>query len=247
MAGVGHKHGVFPLRGQRMVVRDHRPVVRQQLHFLAAGVDHRFDGEGHTRHQFHAGAGTAVMQHLWVFMKGAADAVPAVFAHHRATVRLGMSLDGVTDIAQAYAGAYQCDALEHAFATEIDQTFCLNRRFAYEKHFTGVAVKAVFDDRDIDIDDVALLKNLVARNSVADHVVDRGADGFGKAFIVEWGRDGLLLVYDVIVANAVEFAGTDTGLHMRRDHLEHLGRQTAGGAHFLDFFRGFDGDGHNMH
>ena len=157
-----------------------------------------------------------------------------------------MGLYGVADIAQAHAGTHQGDTFEHAFATEIDQTFCLDGRFAHEKHFAGVAVKTVFDNRDVDIDNVAFLENLVTGNAVADHVVDGGTDGFGKTFVVERGRDGLLLVHDVIVTHAVKFASADTRLHMRCDHFEHLGGQAASNAHFLDFFRGFDSYGHDV-
>ncbi|MNY56423.1 hypothetical protein D3C86_1925040 [compost metagenome] len=79
---------------------------------------------------------------------------------------------------------------------------------------------------------------------MADHMVDRGADGLGKALVVQGGRDGLLLVDDVVVADAVQFFGRDAGLDVCTDHFQHLGSQTAGDAHLLDVFRGFDGDGH---
>ena len=58
--------------------------------------------------------------------------------------------------------------------------------------------------------------------------------------IAEAGGDGVLLVGDVIVADAIQFAGRDTGFDVRGDHLQHLGGQSAGDAHFFDFFRGFN-------
>jgi len=58
--------------------------------------------------------------------------------------------------------------------------------------------------------------------------------------IAKAGRDGLLLLRDVFVADTVQLAGGDTRLNMRLDHLQHFGGQSARDAHFFDFFRGFD-------
>src|SRR5690348_232 len=44
---VGDGDGVFPLCGQRMVLGDHGPAVRQRAGLALAGVDHRLDGESH--------------------------------------------------------------------------------------------------------------------------------------------------------------------------------------------------------
>src|SRR6266436_607449 len=50
-------------------------------------------------------------------------------------------------------------------------------------HPAGVAVPAVEDEGDVDVDDVALLERLLARNAVADHVIDRGAGRLAVAAI----------------------------------------------------------------
>src|SRR5689334_2043110 len=60
VAGVGDEDGVLPLGRQRMVLGDDGPaVVAELLHLLAAGVDHRLDGEGHPGLQFLQRAGPA--------------------------------------------------------------------------------------------------------------------------------------------------------------------------------------------
>ena len=46
------------------------------------------------------------------------------------------------------------------------------RGLADFEHTAGVAMPAVLDDRDIDIDDIAFLQWFVVGNSVADLVVD---------------------------------------------------------------------------
>ena len=89
------------------------------------------------------------------------------------------------------------------------------------------------------------LELLVVGDAVADHMVDRSADGLGKPVVAHVGRDGLLLVDDEIVAEPVQLVGGDPGGHMGLDHVQDVGRQPAGEAHFLLFFRGLDRDGHS--
>ena len=74
---------------------------------------------------------------------------------------------------------------------------------------------------------------------MADHMIYRGADGFGKAMIVQWCRNGLLLIHNIIVTDLIEFVGGDAGLDVRLDHFQHFRGQAAGHAHFFYFFRGF--------
>src|SRR3546814_4776342 len=63
-------------------------------------VDHRLDREDHAGLQFGAGAGAAGMDDLGRVVEQAADAVAAEIAHHAVTMRLGMLLDGVADVAE---------------------------------------------------------------------------------------------------------------------------------------------------
>jgi hypothetical protein len=88
-----------------VVFRDDGPTVREQLHLALAGVDHRLDCHGHARNELEARAGLAVVQHLRVFVKFFTDTVSAIFAHDGETVRLGMFLDRVTDVAQFGPGS----------------------------------------------------------------------------------------------------------------------------------------------
>src|SRR5262249_41068814 len=117
------------------------------------------------------------------------------------------------------------------------------------KHAAGIAVKAVLDDGDVDVDDVAGAQLLVAWNAVAYHVVYRRADRLwirlvARRGIVERGRYRFLDAGDVVVAQAVQTIGGRTGLDVRSHEVEHLRGQSAGEAHFLDFLGGFDADGH---
>ena len=96
----------------------------------------------------------------------------------------------------------------------------MGRDIADANHNAGIAMPAVFDHRDVDVDDVAVAQFLVIRgNAVANYFVHRRADRFGEAFVVERCRDRFLHVNDVIVANAVNFSGRHTHFDLRPDHL----------------------------
>src|SRR5690606_5883908 len=223
----------------------HRPVVRQQAHVAPAGIDHRLDGEGHAGPEFHARARLAVMQHLRVLVEDPADAVTAVFAHHRVAMAFGVPLDGMADVAEAHARPDHVDADQQALAGHVDQPAGLDGGFADQEHPRGVAVVAVLDDGDVDVDDVAVPELLVARNAVAHHMVDRGADRLRKAAIVERRGNRLLGVDDIVVADAVQLPGRHPWFHVFLNHFKDFGREPAGDAHLLYFFRGLDGDGHD--
>ena len=67
---------------------------------------------------------------------------------------------------------------------DLDQPLGLARRSSPTAYIAaGIAVPAVDDDGDVDVDDVAVAQRLVARDAVADDVVDRGADRLAIAAI----------------------------------------------------------------
>src|SRR5690606_14488218 len=118
-------------------------------------------------------------------------------------------------------------------------------------HATGVAVPAVLDHGDVDVQDVAVLQHLaLAGDAVADDVVDRGADGgrerdaAGTAAVTAVGRVGLRDVDDVFLADAIQFGGGHAALHVRGDDLQDCGGQPPGHPHLLQLGRGLDVDAH---
>ena len=154
-------------------------------------------------------------------------------------------LDGLADVAEELPGGHLLDPQPHALECHLGQSFCLDRGLADEKHPAGIPVKAVLDDRDVDIDGVPRLELPLAGDAVADHVVDRRADGFREAAVVERGRDRVLSAGDVFVADRVQFTGRDARFDMLADHVQDVGRQAAGDPHFVLFFRRFDRNVHS--
>ena len=66
--------------------------------------------------------------------------------------------------------------------------------FADQKGLGLVTMPSVYDRCDIDINNIAVLQNIVARDSVADHFVDAGATTFGIAQVAEGCGRVLVLV-----------------------------------------------------
>ena len=82
--------------------------------------------------------------------------MPAVFAHDREVLRPRRSRwIACADVAEVRAGAHLADAAPHRFVRDVDEALRVRRDLADGVHAAGVAVEAVLDDRDVDVDDVA--------------------------------------------------------------------------------------------
>jgi hypothetical protein len=137
----------------------------------------------------------------------------------------------------------------HAFERHLDQPFGLDARLADVEHAAAVAVVAVLDHGDVDIQDIACLEHAVARHAVADLVVHRGADRFrvravARRGVIERRRDRALHLHHVAVAQIVQLSGRDAGANVRGDEIEDLGSEPAGDAHALQLFRALQEHGH---
>ena len=80
---------------------------------------------------------------------------------------------------------------------------------------------SVDDGRYVDIDDIAVTQHLVTGNAVADHVVDRRADGFRETPIVEWRRNGA--PFDsVFMTQLVKFASCYVWFYVGYNKIEYF-------------------------
>ena len=70
---------------------------------------------------------------------------------------------------------------------------------------------------------------------MAYDVVDGSADRFRETAVIQWGRYGLLLVDNVVMADTVQFIGGNAGNDPGADHAKHLARQATGDPHFFHF------------
>src|SRR5262249_43516831 len=159
------------------------PAVGEHLHVRAAEIDHRLDREEHAGAQHDAFARPADVHDVGLVVEQAADTVAAEVAHDAHVLALDIALDGGADGGGGRARPDHRNAAHHRLVGDLDQPFGAARDRTHGIHPAGVAVPAVEDEGDVDVDDVALLERLLARNTVADHVIDRGAGGFAIAAI----------------------------------------------------------------
>src|SRR5712672_2884200 len=242
-AGLRDQNGVLPLCRQAMVLGNDGPAVGELADRGLACVDHRLDREGHSGLETRAGSGATIVQHLRLFVEFTPDPMAAELAHHAVAVAFGMLLDRGTDVTEKSPGPHRPDAQPHALVGGLAQALCLDGGFSDVVHAAGIAVKTVFDHRDVDIQDIARLEHALPRNAVADLVVDRGADRLRKGLVagrrvVQRSGDRLLLLDDQVMAEAVELAGRDAWLDTRGDEIEHFAGELPGDAHALDFLGG---------
>src|SRR5690606_2398069 len=209
---------------------------------VLALVEHRFDGKGHPGLQLHAGARFAIMKHLGLFMKDPADAMAAVVTHNAVVMGFGMLLDHMADITEPGSWFYQFNTFIETLLGHAHQTLGCNTGLAYKIHLAGVAMIAILNDRGVNIQDVAVFQDLLfTGDAVTDHMVDGGANGLGKAFVIERGGDRLLHFRNILMTDAVEFFRGDARFYVLFDHLQHVCGETSGDAHLFDFFRGLYG------
>src|SRR5262249_8398876 len=154
--------------------------------------------------------------------------VTAELAYHREPVTLGKALDRGTDVAQMRTRPHRANSAPHRLVGDLAKPLGLDRRRANAEHATRIAVIAVLDHRDVDVDDVAVLEPLVAGYAVTNNVVDRGADRrrirlVPRRRVVQRGGDDALDIDLMVVSDAVELAGGNAGFNVRREVIEQLG------------------------
>ncbi len=243
---LGHQQGVFPLgRVAAILGGDGPAILRIDLAVVLFAVDHRLDGETHARLQLQLAA-VAVVEDLRLFVEFGTDAVATVITHHGEPGLLDDGLDHGADLGDAHARAHLLDGGVEALLRNLAELTTQRGGLAHDKHGGGVAVVAILDDGDVEVDDVAITQLLVVRDAMADHIVHRGADGFGEAVVVERSRDSLLHINDVVVAKGVQFVSGDACFDMGRNHDQHIGGQLAGNAHLFNLFRCLDFNGHGI-
>src|SRR5258706_12803516 len=243
VALVRHADRVLELRRERAVAGDRGPAVAQDLHRVAAEIDHRLSGQEHAGFQHDALTGPAVMHDVGKRVEDAPEPVAAEVAHHRAALLvLGEGLDGVADVARRGARLHHGDAAHHGVIRDLDQTLRFALHLADVIHAARVAVPAIEHDGHVDVEDVAVFQGPVARDAVTDDVIDRGAERVAIAAIAETGRQRA--VRDrVFVGDLVERGGGYAGPHFRDEEIEHFGGEPSGVAHALEIFGPGRGDG----
>src|SRR5690606_10063627 len=126
-----------------------------------------------------------------------------------------------------------------------------NGGFPDVEHATGITEPAILDDRDVDVHDVAVLENLVARNAVADHVVHGSADGRREGRVAgrrvtHGGRLHVQHVGDVFHAETIQLARGDARPYELGKIIQCGCGRLTGCAHFFEVGGVGDEGGHGI-
>ena len=154
----------------------------------------------------------------------------AKIAHHAITLLFRMHLNGMGHIAQMVAGFRLRNAQHHRFIGRLDQPTRLDIHLSDQIGAVGIAMPAIEQRGDIDIDDIAFFQGLWPGNAMADDMVYRGAAAVRIAPIIErCGNSATIKGHgpNQIVNGLRRHAGLNKG-HKR---VENLGGEAACLAH----------------
>ena len=159
-----------------------------------------------------------IVEHFRFLMEMNAYAMTAEITNHAITILLAMLLDGMADVAYK---AVRLGSLHTNLQTLLSHAYQLlllrSSLAAYNKHTAGISIVTVHDGSHVHIDDVALFENILfLRNTVTNYLVDRSTNTLRIAFIVEAGRNRIVILA-VLHAKVIDFLCIDT----RADHLSY--------------------------
>ena len=160
------------------------------------------------------------MQNLRVFVETPADPVSAVLSDHRETFGFRIVLNNRPDISEMRPRLDHGDTQLKTFFGRFYESLRQYGRLADRIHSACVTMKSIFNDSDIDINDVTIFQALVSRDAVADDMINAGADRLWKAPIVKRGGNCLESIHDVVMADLVKLSGGYTRFNMRPDHVQ---------------------------
>src|SRR3989339_429478 len=106
-----HRDGMFKMGGKFTVRGDHRPAIRENLHFVTTLVDHRLYRQDHPRFKLYPSSPDAVIGYLRIFMEAPAYAMPDKIPDDRKPCRFDRFLNGSGNISQAVAGSSLSDGV----------------------------------------------------------------------------------------------------------------------------------------
>jgi len=213
---------MLPLRRELLVGGQHGPAVGQNLHVVDADVDHGLDGEHHARFHPDPTTARAEVEDVGLFVETEADAVATKVPHDAVAILLRVLLDVEPDLAEVFARLDLLDANLQTLGGDGDELLGLVGDLADREHPAGVAVVTLDDASHVDVDDVTLGEDRVRRrDTVTDHLVDRGADALREAAVVQRRWDGIE-PQRVVVDDRVDRFGGDARLDVLADAVEDL-------------------------
>ena len=106
---------MLKLSGELAITGKSGPFIAEDFNFPGAFVNHRLDGENHTRPKTPSLAALAVMGNFGRSVENVADAMSDKVPDYRKTLWFGVLLNGCTNVSDAGIRLDLSDALSQAF------------------------------------------------------------------------------------------------------------------------------------
>src|SRR5262249_32752830 len=145
-------NGVLKMCGGLSVQSDDGPAVVQHANAIGTEINHRLDGQNHSRLDLRSLSILDVVQHWWILMERPADALAAEFANDSEVMSFGTALNRGRDIRDVVPGFGLLDAAIKGLFGDLQQVFDRRRDFSDRYRHCGVAVISVVDDAEIQTD-----------------------------------------------------------------------------------------------
>ena len=168
-------------------------------------------------------------------MEKLADAVPAKVLHARVSASGSFLGDDFAKVSESSTGSAVRDGLFQGFARavhELLRRFRLGSALADVIRFIQIAVVSVQANRDVQIDDVAVLERARVGNAVTHDLVHGCAQRLWETHVVERRRIRAVSNRHR-VTYTIELLRRDAGLERPRHCIHHVSRQRTRRAHRL--------------
>jgi hypothetical protein len=164
--------------------------------------DHGLDSKRHARLALADGLVLGVVRDIGRRVKMRVDAVAHEISDHIAAPRLCVILDHVAELAKESTWSDESDSLIEAFSCRLDNAHGIGvvPCPADVVCLVEIAVIALVVQRYIEVDDVAVEKDALIRDTMADNLVHGRAERFRKEVVVEgrWIRLDIYLASSAV-------------------------------------------------
>lgn len=233
-----HQDRVFELGRQASVSGSDGPIVLGvKFRESSTGVNHRLDGETHSGKQsFLTALAVGNVRDVGILMKSSTETVSDVLANDRESPLIGFFNDVIPDHTHRTTRFQSGDRAMHSIECALADRASFFANGPNQECFGLIAMPTVDNTGDVDIDDIAILQDIVAGDAMADDIIDARAATAGVSQIPKC-RWRVAVLDSEIVDEAIDFAGGDTWLDEGTEVVHQLRVESSCGSHpvALDF------------
>lgn len=170
------------------------------------------------------------MGNVGVLVETASESMTDVFFDNGEATAMGKGDDGIPDGADGAAWGEGGDGCKEGVESALGDGSSIIGGLADEEGFGLIAVPAIDDGRNVDVDDIAFFESIIAGDPVADDFIDAGAAALGVAEVAFGGGD-VTGGDGEIVDEGIDFGGGDTGFDEAAYIVHEAGIEFSSHAH----------------